>query len=318
MYTIKAIPGKTYLLRIINAALNMEHFFTIANHKMTVVEVDGEYTKPFVTDHLMITPGQTTNVLLTADQQIGSYYMGMGPYMSARNIHFQTSPALALLQYQGSSNILRQKPVLPKFNDNELVQSFMNGLKSLADEENPVNVPQTIDRDLFFTVGLNVERCKSSNPQEDCKAPKGGVFAASMNNITFVRPTVSILQAYYYGLEGYFTKDFPDTPQTIFDFVNDAPNNFPEDTQSLRDTRLSVLEYGSNVQLIIQDTGTIGTENHPIHLHGFNFYVVASGVGNYDPTTAKLNLVDPPSRNTIGVPVGGWAAIRFTADNPGS
>lgn len=134
MYTISAIPGKTYLLRIINAALNMEHFFTIANHKMTVVEVDGEYTKPFVTEHLMIMPGQTTNVLVTADQQLGSYYMGMGPYMSAQNIDFQKSPALALLQYQGSSNILRQKPMLPKFNDNELPQLFMNGLKSLANE----------------------------------------------------------------------------------------------------------------------------------------------------------------------------------------
>jgi len=93
MHTIQAIPGKTYLLRIINAALNTEHFFTLANHKKTVVEVDATYTKPFVTDHLVITQGQTTNVLLTAYQPVGSYYMSMGPYISASSIPYQQERA---------------------------------------------------------------------------------------------------------------------------------------------------------------------------------------------------------------------------------
>lgn len=49
VYTVSVTKGKKYLLRIINAALNMEHFFGVANHTMTVVETDGEYTKPFNT-----------------------------------------------------------------------------------------------------------------------------------------------------------------------------------------------------------------------------------------------------------------------------
>ncbi|KAI4298288.1 hypothetical protein L6164_031865 [Bauhinia variegata] len=32
---------------------------------------------------------------------------------------------------------------------------------------------------------------------------------------------------------------------------------------------------------------------------------------------ANFNLVDPAERNTVGVPFGGWVAIRFLADNPG-
>ncbi|KAI5397655.1 Aldehyde dehydrogenase 2 member B7 [Lathyrus oleraceus] len=55
--------GKTYLMRIINAALNDELFFAIAGHNMTVVEVDAVYTKPFTTQAILIAPGQTTNVL---------------------------------------------------------------------------------------------------------------------------------------------------------------------------------------------------------------------------------------------------------------
>nr|TKS14402.1 hypothetical protein D5086_0000044760 [Populus alba] len=142
-------------------------------------------------------------------------------------------------------------------------------------------------------------------------------MAASMNNISFIKPTVSVLEAYYKGIDGFFTDNFPGAPFRFYDFVNGAPNNAPNDTSSMNGTRVKVLEYGTRVQMILQDTGTVTTENHPIHLHGYSFYVVGYGAGNYNPQTASLNLVDPPYMNTIGVPVGGWAAIRFVADNPG-
>ncbi|KAK9265723.1 hypothetical protein L1049_025317 [Liquidambar formosana] len=152
---------------------------------------------------------------------------------------------------------------------------------------------------------------------EKCLGPNGGMFAASVNNITFRRPTVSLLNAYFNDLEGYYTMDFPDKPEKMYDFVNEAPNDMGVDTQPAIGTRVSVLQYGWSVQVIFQDTGTVGTENHPVHLHGFSFYVLGSGIGNFNPRTAVLNLYDPPYRNTIGVPVGGWAVIRFRADNPG-
>jgi laccase len=59
--------------------------------------------------------------------------------------------------------------------------------------------------------------------------------------------------------------------------------------------------------------------SHPFHLHGFNFFVVGKGFGNFDADNdpKKFNLADPVERNTISVPTAGWAAIRFRADNPG-
>jgi hypothetical protein len=56
-----------------------------------------------------------------------------------------------------------------------------------------------------------------------------------------------------------------------------------------------------------------------LHLHGFAFYAVGRGFGNFDESTdpATYNLVDPPRQNTVSVPAGGWAAIRFRATNPG-
>lgn len=69
----------------------------------------------------------------------------------------------------------------------------------------------------------------------------------------------------------------------------------------------------------MQGTSILGNESHPLHLHGFDFFVVGQGFGNYEPEKdpARFNLVDPVEWNTVGVPPGGWVAFRFLADNPG-
>ena len=80
-----------------------------------------------------------------------------------------------------------------------------------------------------------------------------------------------------------------------------------------------VLMYNANVELILQGTNVLASDNHPIHLHGYVFHVVGKGFKNFDPEKDPLsyNLVDPPEETTVGVPKNGWVAIRFTANNPG-
>lgn len=69
---------------------------------------------------------------------------------------------------------------------------------------------------------------------------------------------------------------------------------------------------------------------HPFHLHGHDFYVLAShrsehGWGSYSPwATAgsssiapKLNLEKPVMKDTVSVPRRGYVILRFRADNPG-
>ena len=73
MTQYKLKPKKTYLLRIINAALNSEYHFRVAGHKVTVVAADGNYLKPFRADLLAITPGQTTDVLLITSKTKGQH-----------------------------------------------------------------------------------------------------------------------------------------------------------------------------------------------------------------------------------------------------
>ncbi|KAH7836885.1 hypothetical protein Vadar_006971 [Vaccinium darrowii] len=319
--TVKFIvdSGDTVLLRIINAALNQQLFFMVANHKLTVVGADAAYHKPFTTRTIMLGPGQTTNVLLTADQPPGYYYMAARAYVSAQNVPFDNTTTTAVLEYistpcksnQGFPSI-PIVPLLPAYNDTATVTTFLSQFRSLSTSS--VKISKEIDENLFFTVGLGFFNC---DPGPQCQGPNNTRFAASMNNVSFVLPTqASLLQAYYQGIPGIFTTDFPPVPPIKFDYTGNVSRAL---WQPIPGTKLYKVKFGSKVQIVLQDTGIFTTEAHPIHLHGYQFYIVGQGFGNFIPNqdTANFNLIDPPSRNTVIVPVGGWAAIRFVADNPG-
>ncbi|TAQ90080.1 hypothetical protein B7494_g1621 [Chlorociboria aeruginascens] len=70
------------------------------------------------------------------------------------------------------------------------------------------------------------------------------------------------------------------------------------------------------VYVIIDDTG-VGL-NHPIHLHGHDFWVIGQSTDVWNPDTSVLNLVNPPRRDVASLPANGYLVIAFKKDNPGS
>ncbi|RVW78072.1 Laccase-14 [Vitis vinifera] len=259
--------GKTYLLRIINSIMNEEMFFMVAKHSLTVVGTDGAYIKPIKTSYIMITPGQTMDVLITANQAPSHYYIASRAYAGG-----------------------------------------------LATKDYPVDVPQHVDTRMYITISVNTLPCDDNS----CDGPNGSRVSASLNNISFVEPSIDVLQAYYKRIKHVYESDFPNEPPYYFNFTGD---NLP-DTLLTPDqgTKAKVLDYNSTVEIVFQGTNVQNAaENHPMHLHGYSFYLVGYGFGNFNKKTdrKKFNLVDPPEVNTIGVPTNGWAAIRFRADNPG-
>jgi len=306
--------GETYLLRIVNAALNSGHFFKIAGHEFTVVAVDATYTKPYKTDVIVITAGQTTDVLVTTNKPVGKYYMAARAYNNEGSGDFDNTTATAILQYHGQNSTHAVFPTLPAYNDTAAVTKFSLALRSLASEEHPVDVPKTISESLISTLGLGLSPCAAG---KTCSGPNGTRLAASMNNVSFVSPTIALLQAYYFGINGVYTTDFPSKPPVVFNYTGDNISKGLWAPQHA--TTVKVLKYNATVQLVLQTTNIFVAENHPMHLHGYNFYVVGQGFGNYNPITdpPKFNLVDPPERNTVISPISGWVAIRFKANNPG-
>ncbi|XP_078179385.1 laccase-3-like [Carex rostrata] len=395
-------PGETVLLRVINAAMNNEHFLSVAGHTMTVVAADAAYTKPFTTPFLLLGPGQTTDVLISAPEPypIGSrFYIAAHVYSAAPNVPFDNTTTTAIIEYShptaaastlgttanvaasneavapatdvkieasttattvtaattnppipsttdststtstenltsntqsnncvvpnngnnnnngkgGNHNPLPPPllPPLPAFNDSRAAAFFTGGIKNPG----PVELPGPVTERLFFTVGLGTYFCP---PSISCGGPNNTRFAASMNNVSFVLPkTFSLLQAHLFNIPGVFTTDFPPFPPKQFDYTGN--NISPSLVSPVKGTKLFRLKFGSVVDLVLQGTNIFAGEEHPMHLHGHQFYVLATGSGNFNPSrdASRFNLVDPPQRNTIGVPVLGWAVIRFVANNPG-
>ncbi|XP_031379957.1 laccase-4-like [Punica granatum] len=306
-YTLHVESGKTYLLRIINAAVNDELFFQMAEHNLTVVEVDASYTKPINTDSIFIGPGQTTNALLTAHKSSGKYLIAISPFMDAP-VGLDNSTSTGTLVYSGTTlSSPTVSMAIPPLNATPVEFSFIDSLRSLNSKEYPANVPLTIDHSLFFTISVGVNPCST--------CVNGTRLVAALNNVSFVMPNISILEAHYHNIGGVYTDDFPGYPPIPFNYTGTGPSNI----QTMNGTRVYRLPFNSTVQIVLQGTSIIAPENHPTHLHGFNFFAVGKGLGNFDPVKDpfKFNLVDPVERNTIGVPTGGWTAIRFWADNPG-
>lgn len=84
------------------------------------------------------------------------------------------------------------------------------------------------------------------------------------------------------------------------------------------------IRLGQVVDLIVQNHKHI---NHPVHLHGHLVHVISFSHKEHfpyesvqdaiDDDYANLNLINPPCLDVVMIPVGGHAVLRFVADNPG-
>lgn len=220
-------PGKSYLLRLINAALNDELFFSIANHTLTVVEADAVYIKPFKTDVVLIAPGQTMNILLHTKSNApnATFFIAARPYATAPAA-FDNTTVTGVLEYEISTKSQLKKnkqlqpllkPTLPHFNDTSFSIQFNGKIRSLANLKFPAKVPMRVDRRFFFTVGLGLLPCRRNL---SCQGPNNKRFSASINNVTFMLPNTALLQAHFFNKSnGVYTTDFPINPPIKFNYT---------------------------------------------------------------------------------------------------
>jgi hypothetical protein len=126
------------------------------------------------------------------------------------------------------------------------------------------------------------------------------------------------------------------------------------DNQTCECTHQETIGTNKVIQFVFYNMGSgAGVEGnpHPVHLHGHHFYVIHVGFPTYDAdnfnyersnqdltcssdsqvcsmstwrnsswTLGNLpaaNLVDPPLKDTLFVPVGGYAVVRFRSNNTG-
>ena len=79
--------------------------------------------------------------------------------------------------------------------------------------------------------------------------------------------------------------------------------------------------FGAVVDLVLQNAPALNgvEEQHPWHMHGGAFWVMAWGEGDWPGAQAAAQLMQspPPLKDTATLPPGGWLWLRLRADNAG-
>ncbi|KAI0156942.1 multicopper oxidase [Xylariaceae sp. FL1272] len=81
-YETSFTSGDTYRLRLVNTAIDTHFRFGIDNHTLTVIAVDLVPVEPYTTDMVSIAIAQRVDVVVTADQDAGNYWMRAIPQLT--------------------------------------------------------------------------------------------------------------------------------------------------------------------------------------------------------------------------------------------
>ncbi|CEG67804.1 hypothetical protein RMATCC62417_04173 [Rhizopus microsporus] len=312
-------PNKVYRLRVIGATAFRTLLFGIANHNLTIIEVDGELIEPYTVSHLEVTPGQRFSVLLNTDQEPDDYSIEV-----IRNWSDgvpKLTNGYAVLHYRTTRPDQDQPLGLKKptvlalplrrvdFDYEEIVNWVWPHLYPLY------GVDPVVYRPASRTIKLRTVEMRQHRGQSRFYV-NGVAFQEQANN---QRPIL-------YDL---FTNR-----RKAPDAFNRQPNGY--------DPRLGTYPIGHYeiIDIVIQSTHYPGQpcRSHPWHTHGHSHWEIANGKGEYDeerdgqirnvphPIMKDVTLVYPNidkslyrERETVPTEaVGcGWSKIRIIADNPG-
>eukprot|EP00250_Pteridium_aquilinum_P013203 c21197_g1_i1 orf=236-1981(+) len=304
---LRVHPGLTYRLRIASVASLSSFNFQIEGHKMTVVEADGNYVEEVVLDNLDVYSGETYSVLVRAFDVPPSGRKSFWAVSHVRGRLPKTPPGLAIFAY-GDDGVAAQPTSSPPLSPalwNDTAFSLAQSRLFVARKGQGVpRPPPKSDQQVIL---LNTQNRVN------------GVIKWAINNISLVAPPTPFLPALKFGLKGSFDSTPPPTtyPTGSYDIFS-APKN----PNAQFGSPVYRFPLNSTVDFILQNSNTLTPNNsevHPWHIHGHDFWVLAYGLGVFDPAIhpKTFNLENPPLRNTVALYPYGWTAVRFVADNPG-
>ncbi|KAI9480340.1 MAG: Cupredoxin [Benjaminiella poitrasii] len=316
-------PQRTYRLRLIGATPFRTLNFAIARHNLTIIEADGELTKPYTVNQLEIAPGQRFSVLLHTNQALDDY--------SIQVIRSWSDPVprptngLAILQYARAHNrvwnnnnstlnpvVLTSSLNKPPFDEPELPFWKWASIEPLYGVDPVVYKPSTRT--------IKLRTYDQRQPDGTLRWLVNGVpFLESNNNLPPILDSIKSNRRQSPGFQS----------NTI--------------TSQGYDRNLGTypINYYDIVDIVIQNTHIPGEpcHSHPWHTHGHSHWEIAHGKGEYieerdanirnmpHPVQKDITMIYPVIDSDMAIeknatgnkePVGcGWSKIRIIADNPG-
>jgi L-ascorbate oxidase len=241
--TIDVESGKTYRLRIIGGQILVGVNFAIHGHNMTVVEVDGVLCEPFEVSNLDVFGGQRYSVLVTMDQDPGSYF-------ATTSVRYRSSGPNGWIVFKYSDSpetnftLNESHPDHPEWNDTE---------PTLALEEMlvPKNIESYSDYDVLSADAGSVRRVVMVVTQATDSV--SGMLRWALNNVTHEMPAKPVIYSAYESVHEDGAEPWPDT--TIPDTVV-LPEDPPTPWNYTEPVHDSVGSYNGEIgPSIIQVTG---------------------------------------------------------------
>ncbi|KAK5650033.1 hypothetical protein RI129_001062 [Pyrocoelia pectoralis] len=322
--------GYRYRFRVINSGfLNCPIELSVDNHTLTVISSDGSNFSPIKAESIVTYAGERFDFIINADQPVSLYWMRFKGLMDCDE-RFRSAHQAAVLHYKGSSN--NGYPEEPLSYDKAHKDGLqINALNKGPGHNSSLNIMemQSLDAwdsslkeipDYQFVVSYDFYRI--NNPHfhksgmygyEEVNDTKHQLLTPQLNYISLKLPPVPLLP----GRDQLDTNKFCNRFNT-----QNCNETFCECTHVLE------VPLSSAVELIIIDKGFVYDANHPFHLHGHTFRVVAMGKVGKNVTEEevaaldkkgliKRNLVNAVKKDTVTVPDGGYTIVRFLASNPG-
>ena len=295
-YHITSIDaGKTYRFRLIGATSLFAVHFSIPNHKMTLVEVEGTLIKPISVDYVELLPGQRYSVLVKADQVPGQYWMQqVGKWRSGAPIN-----GFSILKYNSFPAALSPTPPSLSPSANETF-GWINSKFQPLDSSLEETMPAKADKVLVLE-GTQIAWTPSTKRRW------------TVNNISYVFPQGDTVRDH--ALAGTLA-DLPLESRPIAVFKKDQVVDFI---------------FQNTVAL----NGACETHPWHMHGHSFWHLDSGAGnfSASFSLTDTQAAFTSPilrdtvslyPSNNSNTQPPGvagsacGWSRIRVVMSNPGT
>ncbi|KAI8389222.1 Cupredoxin [Blakeslea trispora] len=315
-------PQKIYRFRVIGATVFRTLGFAIANHTMTVIEVDGDFVQPYDVDFLEVSPGQRFSILIKTSEPLADYGISLVRRWAA-NIPSATN-GYAIVRYLEEANGFS-----PWRLDFKTKQRIGTRALSRARNNPTFHVGDTIhwywnNLEPYYGVQPLALRSKKSDRTIILRSTQGklkdGKTRWYINGVSFMEQEDRVI------LYDILKKTRP-LPQN--------KDRHPDGFNALLGTYH--LEHMEVVDFVLQTTHVKGEpcRSHPWHTHGHSHWEIAYGSGEYNeerdgntrnvpfPVYKDLTLVYPTQDESEIIRTGsniigcGWSKIRIIADNPG-
>lgn len=287
-------PKLTYRIRVVNVGFFLPFKFSIDEHTLSLVEVEGTLIEPFETDYVDVSVGERYSFFMNRTVERDAYWAHarFNTFCLATDNPDFSSDVMAIISYNDTYSVPESKETW----------QYDGGSPKCLD------FPQADLKTLNAQVPMN----KNGSNRPDYYVELDVTFFNGAHQMTY----------------GYFN-DYTWKPMSNSSTMHELlfNENFNSSVHKTNEQTFTnnqyVLNFDTRGMIVDFLINNFDDGSHPFHLHGYKFWVLANSESGsfypnfYESHPERLDLTNPVLRDTVSVAPFGFAVLRVVIDNPG-